>query len=219
MIGRIAGRLELVADDHVLIDVGGVGYVVHVSDRTRAGLPGPGEALALFTELLVRDDALQLVGFTSMAEKEWHRLLMSVQGVGAKAAMAILGALGADGVARSIALGDAAAIRAAPGVGPKLAQRVTNELRDKAPAAMSMPLVEPVAGPAGAVARPDSAGAGAAAGGNASARAEAMSALANLGYAPAEAAKAVAEAMDDAPEAETAHLIRLALRRLAPGGG
>jgi len=217
VIGRIAGRLELVADDHVLIDVGGVGYVVHVSDRTRAGLPGPGEALALFTELLVRDDALQLVGFTSMAEKEWHRLLMSVQGVGAKAAMAILGALGADGVARSIALGDAAAIRAAPGVGPKLAQRVTNELRDKAPAAMSMPLVEPVAGPAGAVARPDSAGGGG--NGSASARAEAMSALANLGYAPAEAAKAVAEAMDDAPEAETAHLIRLALRRLAPGGG
>ena len=115
MIGRIAGRIEYRAADHVLIDVKGVGYIVHVSDRTLMALPGPGEYAALFTDLLVREDLLQLFGFPTLAEKEWHRLLMSVQGIGAKASMAILGALGADGVSRAIALGDWNAVKAAPG--------------------------------------------------------------------------------------------------------
>jgi holliday junction DNA helicase RuvA len=132
MIGRLTGRIGYKGADHVLIDVGGVGYVVHVSDRTRMALPGEGELAMLYTELLVREDLLQLFGFLTPVEKEWHRLLMTVQGIGAKASMAILGTLGAEGVGRAIALGDWSAVKAAPGVGPKIAQRVVNELRDKA---------------------------------------------------------------------------------------
>ncbi|WP_412509185.1 Holliday junction branch migration protein RuvA, partial [Roseovarius sp. SYSU LYC5161] len=138
MIGRLAGRIDYVAADHVLIDVRGVGYLVHCSDRTLQALPGAGQHVALYTDLLVREDLLQLYGFTTPAEKEWHRLLMSVQGVGAKASLAILGALGPDGVGRAIALGDWNAIKAAKGVGPKTAQRVVNELKDKAPEVMAM---------------------------------------------------------------------------------
>ena len=218
MIGRLTGRISVKARDHVMIDVGGVGYVVTVSDRTLAALPPQGEVASLFTDLLVREDLLQLYGFLSAEEKEWHRLLMSVQGIGAKASMAILGTLGADGVTRAIALGDWAIVKAAPGVGPKIAQRVVNELKDKAPDIMSMvaasvdsgevietpvaaaPVIAPTANPAPA------------------AQSEAMSALANLGYAPAEAARAVAESRGEAPEADTPTLIRMALKRLAPGG-
>lgn len=218
MIGRLAGRIDYRGSDHVLIDVGGLGYIVHVSDRTLAALPGVGEAAALYTDLLVREDLLQLFGFTTLVEKEWHRLLMSVQGIGAKASMAILGTLGPDGVSRAIAMGDWSAVKAAPGVGPKIAQRVVNELKDKAPTVMAMaapsapapvapgtaadPLIEPVlqTAPSGAT------------------QAEALSALGNLGYAPSEAARAVAEAASDDPQANTAALIRAALRRLAPAG-
>jgi holliday junction DNA helicase RuvA len=225
MIGRIAGRLDYRGDDHVLIDVRGVGYIVHVSERTMAALPGPGEAVALWTDLLVREDLLQLFGFTSLVEKEWHRLLMSVQGVGAKASLAILGALGAEGVSRAIALGDWNAIKAARGIGPKTAQRVVNELKDKAHAVMAMagageapsgaaPLVEADApeAPPGAdtsatpAPRP------------AAAQAEALSALRNLGYAPGEAAAAVATVLGETPDADTPALIRAALRLLAPKG-
>jgi len=124
MIGKIAGILEYRATDHVLIDVRGVGYIVYVTNRVLAGLPSNGEAVALYTDLLVREDNLQLFGFTTLVEKEWHRLLMSVQGIGAKASLAILGALGADGVSRAIALGDWNALARAKGVGPKTAQRV-----------------------------------------------------------------------------------------------
>lgn len=205
MIGRLAGRIEHRGSDHVLIDVGGVGYIVHVSERTLAQLPGRGEAAALYTELLVREDLLQLFGFTTLAEKEWHRLLMGVQGIGAKASMAILGALGPDGVARAIALGDWAAIKAAPGVGPKIAQRVVNELKGKAPAMMA-------AGPGrsgpGGTPLPDPA--------EPSAEAEALSALRNLGYAPGEAAAALAEVAGAIDGATVAVLIREALKRLAP---
>ena len=201
MIGRLSGRIADRGADQVLLDVGGVGYLVHVSERTLAALPDLGEAAQLWTELLVREDALQLVGFATLAEKEWHRLLMGVQGVGAKAAMAILGALGADGVARAIALGDWQAVRAAPGVGPKLAQRVVNELKDRAPTAMGAAL--PGAAPARRPEGPE---------------AEAMSALANLGYAPAEAARAVAEVVQAGQGGDTPTLIREALKRLAPRG-
>ncbi|MGB2202482.1 MAG: Holliday junction branch migration protein RuvA, partial [Pseudooceanicola atlanticus] len=110
MIGRLAGRIDMRSTDHVLIDVRGVGYVVFVSERTLAALPGPGEAAALYTELVVREDLLQLFGFPTLVEKEWFRLLTSVQGVGAKGALAILGALGADGLSRAIALGDQASV-------------------------------------------------------------------------------------------------------------
>lgn len=223
MIGRIAGRIDYRAADHVLIDVKGVGYLVYCSDRTLAALPGAGEHVALYTDLLVREDLLQLYGFTSLVEKEWHRLLMSVQGIGAKASLAILGTLGPDGVGRAIALGDVNAVKAAKGIGPKTAQRVVIELKDKAPEVMAMgasaqsvapelpasddEVIEaPVAKPAPAKA-PDGA-----------AQAEALSALTNLGYGPSEAAGAVAQAAGEMPEAATADLIRAALKLLAPKG-
>lgn len=219
MIGKIAGRLEYRSTDHVLIDVRGIGYIVYVSDRVMAGLPGNGEAVALFTDLLVREDNLQLFGFTTLVEKEWHRLLMSVQGIGAKASMAILGTLGADGVSRAIALGDWNALAKAKGVGPKTAQRVTIELKDKAPGLMVMggsvaeaqgdAVID--AAPAAPVQRTAVPKANAAS-------AEALSALGNLGYAPGEAASAVAEAAGAAPDADTSALIRAALKLLAPKG-
>ena len=210
MIGKLSGRLEHRGPDHVLIDVGGVGYIVYCTDRTIAGLPGPGEAVALYTDLLVREDLLQLFGFTTLLEKEWHRLLMGVQGVGAKASMAILGALGAEGVSRAIALGDWNAVKAAKGIGPKTAQRIVIELKDKAPGVMSMggTLTE-ATGQAPAQPTPTAAP---------SSQAEALSALSNLGYGPSEAAAAVAEAASAAPDADTGVLIRAALQRLAPKG-
>jgi Holliday junction DNA helicase RuvA len=220
MIGRIAGVILHRAMDHVLIDVRGVGYVVHVSQRTAAALPPVGEATALYTDLLVREDLLQLFGFPTLLEKEWHRLLMTVQGVGAKASMAILGTLGAEGLGRAIALGDSASIKAAPGVGPKLAQRVVMELRDKAPTVMALggtltvdlaPSDDVVEAAAPRKARP-------APQPEAAATAEALSALINLGYAQGEAAAAVAQAAGENAGAATAALIRAALKLLAPKG-
>lgn len=219
MIGRLSGQVAWKGSDHVLLDVRGVGYVVHVSDRTLAALPAPGGAASLHTDLLVREDLLQLFGFTTLQEKEWHRLLTSVQGIGAKASLAILGTLGPDGVSRAIALGDWAAVKAAPGVGPKLAQRVVNELQGRAADVMAMgsepatvapapetPTPEhetppvpppPVAGPSG--------------------QADALSALCNLGYGQSEAARAIAEAAD-AGATDANALIRSALKLLAPKG-
>ncbi len=222
MIGKLSGRLEYRASDHVLIDVRGVGYIVHVSERTMMALPGVGEPVSLYTDMLVREDLQQLYGFTSLVEKEWHRLLCSVQGIGAKVSLAILGTLGPDGVSRAIALGDWASVKAAKGVGPKTAQRVVLDLKDKAPGVMAMagttgeatatPTAEtdevietPV--PVRAPAQTD-----------ASAQAGALSALANLGYAPGEAAGAVAEAAGTDPALDEADLIRAALKLLAPKG-
>ncbi len=220
MIGRIAGRIDYRAADHVLIDVRGVGYLVFCSDRTLQALPRVGEHAALYTDLLVREDVLQLFGFTTLIEKEWHRLLMSVQGVGAKASLAILGTLGPDGVGRAIALGDWNSVKAAKGIGPKTAQRVVNELKDKAPEIMAMGAGPATAAPdtandgigseAAPAARPAPAGPGP--------QAEALSALTNLGYAPGEAAGAVAQVVGGAPEADVATLIRAALKLLAPKG-
>ncbi|MGL4310725.1 MAG: Holliday junction branch migration protein RuvA [Paracoccaceae bacterium] len=220
MIGRLAGVIAHRGGDQVLLDVRGVGYVVHVSDRTLAALPPVGEAAALYTELLVREDLLQLFGFLTMAEREWHRLLTSVQGIGAKGAMAILGTLGADGVGRAIALGDWNAIKAAPGVGPKIAQRVVMELKGKAPALMALMPAAPAATVIEDAAEPVAAKPArrAAPAPEAAATAEALSALTNLGYAPGEAAAAVAEAAGADPALGTQGLIRAALRLLAPKG-
>jgi len=233
MIGLLRGRILHKGADHVLIEVGGVGYVVHVSDRTLAMLPAAGRIAVLHTELLVREDLLQLFGFTTPVEKEWHRLLTSVQGVGAKVSLAILGTLGTDGVGRAIALGDPAAVRAAPGVGPKLAQRVVLELRERAASVMALgagwtlpdgetgraePAPDPLIEPSEPPPSPRRASKPAALPDSARASSEALSALSNLGYAPAEAAAAVAEAAGVAPEAETPALIRAALRLLAPKG-
>ena len=220
MIGRLTGILALKSRDHVMIDVAGVGYIIHVSDRTLAGLPPEGQTVSLFTDLLVREDLLQLFGFLGAEEREWHRLLMSVQGIGAKASMAILGTLGPDGVTRAISLGDWASVKAAPGVGPKIAQRVVNELKDKAPDIMAMSV--PVHAPA-STSEPQSVAVAAPmappSAPNAGAQSEAMSALANLGYAPAEAARAVSEARGENPDADTPALIRDALKLLAPVDG
>ncbi|MDR9427417.1 MAG: Holliday junction branch migration protein RuvA [Salibaculum sp.] len=226
MIGRLSGRLDYRADDHVLIDVRGVGYVVFVSDRTMATLPGPGEAVSLYTDLLVRDDLLQLFGFPSLVEKEWHRLLMGVQGIGAKASLAILGTLGADGVSRAMALGDWSAVASAKGVGPKTAQKVILDLKDKAPTVMAMGAAAPItAAPETAPETADDAvvetpppAAPAAPAPDGAAQSEALSALTNLGYGPSEAAGAVARALNETPGTETGALIRAALKLLAPKG-
>ena len=223
MIGRISGRLDWRGSDHVLIDVRGVGYIVYVSEGTLAGLPGLGEAVSLYTDLLVREDLLQLFGFPTMLEKEWHKLLMTVQGVGAKASMAILGTLGAEGVGRAITLGDARSVQAAPGVGPKLAQRVILELKAKAPGVMAAGVglsakagaedvvVEDFTPAPRKAAKVDEGAVRRAAG-----AADALSALVNLGYGQGDAAQAVATAAGDAPEADAAALIRAALKLLAP---
>ena len=225
MIGKISGRLDWKGLDQVLIDCRGVGYIVHVSDRTLAALPPEGEFCALYTDLLVREDLLQLFGFPTMIEKEWHKLLMTVQGVGAKASMAILGTLGSEGVARAISLGDARAVQAAPGVGPKLAQRVILELKAKAPGLMAAGarlagkasvedmVIEPAeAAPAPKrAAKPDDGAIR-----RAGYTADALSALVNLGYAQLQAAAAVQAAAKAAgSEATTTQLIRQGLKELA----
>lgn len=227
MIGKVSGRVDYVAEDHALIEAAGVGYEVFCSTRTLTALPGPGEIAALYTTLVVREDLMQLFGFRTREEREWHRLLTSVQGVGAKVGLAILGTLGPEGAARAITLGDAAAVKAAPGVGPKLAQRIVLELKGKAPALMALgaasaeeaepgDVIEP-ASPAPKPKKalkedsPDKANAKA----RASARADALSALVNLGYGEGEAAQAVAtvEAGDDQMDGPA--LIRASLKALA----
>ncbi len=225
MIGKLTGRLDYRTADHVLIDVRGVGYIVYCSDRTMASLPGVGEAVSLYTDMVVREDLMQLYGFQSLVEKEWHRLLCSVQGVGAKVSLAILGALGPDGVSRAIALGDWGAVKAAKGVGPKTAQRVVLDLKDKAPGVMAMggtvteamdgpdpEVVEPIETTPAPKRTPQMPS------GSAAASAGALSALSNLGYGPSEAASAVAEAAANMPDAGEADLIRAALKLLAPKG-
>jgi Holliday junction DNA helicase RuvA len=217
MIGKITGRVDYRSTDHILIDVRGVGYIVFCSERTLAGLPGVGEVCALFTDLVVREDLMQLFGFPTLAEKEWHRLLTSVQGVGAKASLAILGTLGTDGVSRAIALGDWNSIKAAKGIGPKIAQRVVMDLKDKAPSVMAMggTLAQANGDTEGEVIETPTPSPVMQ---NQSAQAEALSALGNLGYGPGDAAGAVAQAAGEMPTAETPALIRAALKLLAPKG-
>ena len=215
MIGKITGRVDYVAEDHVLIEAAGIGYIIHCAAPTLAAMPAPGEVAALYTELLVREDLMQLIGFRTVAEREWHRLLTSVQGVGARVSLAILGALGPDGVSRALALGDPGAIRAAPGVGPKLAARIVNELGDKAPGVMALgaqgkrtaaasgPVPPGETAAPGPVAPPE----------DAEATADALSALVNLGYDRMQAARAVAEAADQGA-AGSSGLIKAALKSL-----
>lgn len=226
MIGKLTGIVDYIGTDHAMIDVRGVGYIVFVSERTRMSMPRQGEPVALYTDMLVREDILQLFGFTSLFEKEWYRLLVSVQGIGAKAAMAILGTLGPEATGRAIALGDWNAIKAAPGVGPKTAQRVIMELKDKAPKVMAMggslpetldasDAAEIIEASAPQVARKPM-GKKPATQNNAAAESEALSALQNLGYSPSDAAGAVAHAAMDDTDATTSTLIRSALKLLAP---
>lgn len=204
MIGRLKGRVDTTGDDWVIVDVGGVGYEVTCSVRTLSGLPSPGEAVSLSIETYVREDAIRLFGFASDTERAWFRLLQSVQGVGAKVALAILGTLTADELANAIALQDKAQVTRAPGVGPKVAGRIVSELKDRIPSVL-------------AVAASDFAtsGEGSAPVGAPSA-VDAVSALTNLGYAQAQASAAVAAAAKKAgDDAETKELIRLGLKELA----
>ncbi|MGQ4273475.1 Holliday junction branch migration protein RuvA [Terrihabitans sp. B22-R8] len=204
MIGKLRGTLDSTGDDWLILDVGGVGYLVHCSVRTLSALPARGEAAVLFIETYVREDQIRLFGFMSEIERDWFRLLQTVQGVGAKVALAILGVLKAPDLANAIALQDRAAVARAPGVGPKVAARIVAELKDKAPAFSDADV--------GLIRLQDDLGEKRAPG----PVADAVSALVNLGYPQVQASGAVAAAMKSAGEgAETATLIRLGLKELA----
>jgi len=199
MIAKLRGLLDGVAADHAVIDVNGVGYLVFASTRTLSGLGGTGAEIVLHTVMQVSEDDIRLIGFASGEERDWFTLLRSVQGVGAKVALAILSALSIDELHRAVAAGDSAMIARANGVGPKLAQRIAHELRDKAGAV--------ALGPGGGTGAPPAPG---------SASADAVSALANLGFRPADASAAVARAEAElGPAATLDALVRLALKKAA----
>jgi Holliday junction DNA helicase RuvA len=198
MIGKLKGIVDSVGDDWVILDVQGVGYQVHCSTRTMGALPSIGEATSLAIETHVRETEIKLFGFTADLEREWFRLLQNVQGVGAKVALAILGTLSPGEIASAIAL------QRAPGVGPKVAQRIVAELKDKAPA---------LSGDAtGTIGLQQELGAGAAS----NDVQDAVSALTNLGYSSQQASAAIATVLEAAGEdAPSATLIRLGLRELS----
>ncbi|MEZ0218691.1 Holliday junction branch migration protein RuvA [Tardiphaga sp. 1201_B9_N1_1] len=204
MIGKLKGLIDSYGEDYVILDVQGVGYQVHCSARTLQALPQAGEAAVLAIETYVREDQIKLFGFRSDMEREWFRLLQTVQGVGAKVALAVLSTLPPADLANAIALRDKTAVARTPGVGPKVAERIVSELKDKAPAFASVdPVVAQLAG-----AMDDNRAPGAVR--------DAISALVNLGYGQPQAAAAVAAASRSAGEgAETAQLIKLGLKELA----
>ena len=228
MIGSLKGRIEYKATDHTLIDVSGVGYLVYCSERTLTLLPSDGEYVTIFTELVVREDLLQLYGFLTFAEKEWHRLLCSVQGVGAKGALAIQGILSVEALSRAILLSDWATVKRAPGVGPKIAQRIVNELKEKAPKVMAMGAVtsNPIDGNTDLVDHDDRKNQSEINVGSEVSNSEALrnvqadtlSALINLGYSQGDAASAIARIETEEIDLDAKKLIRSALRLLAPRG-
>lgn len=205
MIGKLKGTLDEIDEDTCVVDVHGVGYVVHCSTRTLASLPSPGEAVVLFIDTYVREDMIRLYGFQTALEREWFRLLMNnVQGVGAKVALAVLSTLAPADLANAIALRDIAMVSRAPGVGKKVAERIVTELRTKAPA---------YAGAAtGTIGLKQELGEGVAA----APITDAVSALVNLGYSRDIAANAVAAALKSGGEgADASKLIRFGLKELA----
>jgi len=195
MIARLTGTLAESASDHAVIDVGGVGYLVQASARTLGSLGPLGSDVRVFTELQVREDAMTLFGFASASERDWFRLLTGVQGVGGRVALAILSVLDGNDLSRAIASQDKAMVARANGVGPKLAERIVRELKDKVGgAAMTVP---GIVAPAGAVQ-------------------DALSALLNLGFRPAEASAAVAKAGEElGGGAGLDALVRVALKKVA----
>jgi holliday junction DNA helicase RuvA len=202
MIGKLKGIIDSKGEDYVILDVQGVGYVVHCSGRTLQKLPQPGEAATLAIETQMREDSIKLFGFLSETDRHWFRLLLTVQGVGAKVALAIQTILDAAELATAIGCQNKAAVARAPGVGPKLATRIVSELKDKALA-------------------PDAFGAAAIGlagldGGKPAAAQDALSALVNLGYGRSQAVAAVTASLaalgEDAPASE---LIRQGLKELA----
>lgn len=204
MIGKLRGVVDSYGDDFVILDVGGVGYQVYCSSRTLQALPRPGEAASVQVETYVREDMIRLYGFGGDLEREWFRLLMTVQGIGAKVALGILGTLAPADIATAIALSDKVSLSRAPGVGKRVAERIVAELRDKAPAYSSAdPAVVNLQADLAEKRAPQPV-------------ADAVSALVNLGYAQLQASAAVAAASRSAGEgATTQALIRLALKELA----
>jgi Holliday junction DNA helicase RuvA len=206
MIGQLKGKVDAIGESHAIIDVGGVGYEVQLSARTLRNLK-LGEAVTLTIDTHVREDAIRLFGFQSEVERSWFRTLQNVQGVGSKVALGVLGVLSTQDLANAIALGNWASVEQAPGVGRKLAQRIVTELKDKAPALSVAGLNVPMASAGSGVAEISAEG---------MAAAEAISALTNLGYNPAQASAAVAAAMKElGADADTAKLIRRGLKELA----
>ncbi|MFK0162024.1 Holliday junction branch migration protein RuvA [Rhizobium sp. NPDC090279] len=203
MIGKLKGTIEEIGEDYVLVDVHGVCYVAYCSARALSKLGSVGEACILFIETYVREDQIRLFGFTTVLEREWFNILQTVQGVGAKVALALLSTLTPAELANAIALQDRAAVSRAPGVGPKVAMRIMTELKNKAPA---------FAGDVANIGLKQELGEGVAA----APVADAVSALTNLGYSRDQAANAVAAAMKLAGEgADSAKLIRFGLKELA----
>ena len=198
MIAKLRGLLDSTAADSAVIDVNGVGYLVHASSKTLTALGPTGSPATLHIETQVREDAIQLFGFLAEDERDWFRLLLSVQGVGGRVALAILSVLSPAEVQHAIAAKDAASVARANGVGPKLAARIINELKDKAGTIATGPgIAAPVSNPKGAVA-------------------DTLSALANLGFRPVDASRAVAEAQAELGESATVNeLLRVALRKSA----
>ena len=197
MIAKLTGQLDDTSADWAVIDVAGVGYLVHCSAKTLGALGIRGDTVSLFTDLQVSENDLRLIGFASGAERDWFRLLVGVQGVGSKVALAILSALSTEELQRACGGGDAAMVARANGVGPKLAGRIVNELKDKAGGLPSAP---------GAVSVPPPG----------SISADAVSALQNLGFKPQVAASAVAVAIGElGQDAGLNDLVRVALRRAA----
>ena len=204
MIGKLRGKVDAIGEAICIIDVGGVGYEVQASARALRNMT-IGAEVSLTIDTHVREDAIRLYGFASEQERTWFRTLQNVQGVGAKVALAILGILGPQDLANAIALGNWQAVEQTPGVGKKIAQRIVSELKDKAPALSVAGLEVPVASTGEASGSVES-----------NAPAEAISALINLGYVPAQASQAVAAAARElGDDADTAGLIRRGLKELA----
>jgi Holliday junction DNA helicase RuvA len=198
MIAKLRGILDSTGEDWAILDVGGVGYLVYCSARTLARLPEPGSAVALEIETHVREDHIHLYGFSGPSERAWFRLLTTVQGVGARVAMAVQGVLGPDELAQAVAMGDRAGLTRAPGVGPKLAQRIIAELKDKVDAIAVQPIPVRLAAMNGDHAS------------------DAVSALVNLGYRRPEAVGAVSAAVRSlGAEAAVEALIKAGLKELA----
>lgn len=210
MIAQLSGRLVAADLTHLVLDVQGVGYLVHATGRTLAQIGQPGDMVTLVTELLVREDSLTLYGFKDAAEQAAFRMLQTVQGVGAKAALSILTTLAADELSRAIRAGDKAMVSRADGIGPKLAQRIINELAQKLPEALtsgSVLLGMAAAGGAGDDASEE----------EQKLAQDALSALVNLGYSRTEAFVAVSQTMQDEPTQDVSAIIALALKQLGTG--
>ena len=200
MIAKLTGIIDEIGTDNIVLDVQGVGYLVFCSSRTIGAIGGKGDGATIYTEMQVSETDMRLMGFASGSERDWFRLLISVQGVGGKVALAILSALEPGEISRAVAMGDKAMVTRANGVGPKLALRIVNELKDK----VGGIAVDPVTGGGSAVHAPSSNSA------------DAVSALQNLGFKPADASAAVAAADSEAGEGATLDaLVRLALKKAA----